>query len=102
MREEPGAAWRRIGASRRRGTQAARQEVARRMRARRGHAPRPPGERRGTTGVRQWAGPRWAGQVSGPGEWVAPPSLSFSIFFLFYFFCNFVELIKMLEHFYNS
>ena len=50
----------------------------------------------------RWSG-SWAGPAGGPGgRQVSILSLSFLFSFLFHFFCNFVHLIKMPKHFYNS
>ena len=65
---------------------------------RRPRASRPPGERRRMTGSGQWAGPSWAR----PGRQVSSFLSPFSVFYLFYYFCNFRALLKMPGHFQKS
>ena len=69
-------------------------------RGRRPRASRPPGERRRTTGSSQWTGPSWWARWAAPGKYLF--SLSFSVFHLFYYFCNFRALLKMPGHFQKS
>ena len=69
-------------------------------RGRRPRAPRPPGERRRTTGISQWTGPSRVGWWAAPGKCLF--FLSFFVFLFIYYFCNFRALLKMPGHYHKS